>query len=304
MIILGIDPGYAILGYGAVEAERGKIRVIDYGVVETTPKMTFPERLERLYAGTKLLLERYRPDHVAFEELFFYRNTTTALQVAAARGVAITAAQQAGLPLYEYTPMQIKQSVTGDGHADKLQMQTMVKLLLKLQKIPKPDDAADALGGGAVLVAEHGTDLDADGGQQAGDNADQPGSGQNVHLHGCKADTDGERINAGGDGQRQHGFGGVVVVQLLVATKTLLDHVRTDERQQHKRDPRAELRQQRGKPVTEKIAQCRHQKLEPAEPDAADHSVLQTYLADGQPLADRDGECVHREADGNQDQVE
>ena len=72
MIILGIDPGYAILGYGAVEAERGKIRVIDYGVVETTPKMTFPERLERLYAGTKLLLERYRPDHVAFEELFFY----------------------------------------------------------------------------------------------------------------------------------------------------------------------------------------------------------------------------------------
>ena len=97
MIILGIDPGYAILGYGAVEAERGKIRVIDYGVVETTPKMTFPERLERLYAGTKLLLERYRPDHVAFEELFFYRNTTTALQVAAARGVAITAAQQAGL---------------------------------------------------------------------------------------------------------------------------------------------------------------------------------------------------------------
>ena len=134
MIILGLDPGYAILGYGAVEAERGKIRVIDYGVVETTPKMTFPERLERLYAGTKLLLERYRPDHVAFEELFFYRNTTTALQVAAARGVAITAAQQAGLPLYEYTPMQIKQ------------MQTMVKLLLKLQKIPKPDDAADALG--------------------------------------------------------------------------------------------------------------------------------------------------------------
>ena len=71
MIILGIDPGYAILGYGAVEAERGKIRVIDYGVVETTPKMTFPERLARLYAGTKLLLERYRPDHVAFEELFF-----------------------------------------------------------------------------------------------------------------------------------------------------------------------------------------------------------------------------------------
>ncbi|MBR4435744.1 MAG: crossover junction endodeoxyribonuclease RuvC [Clostridia bacterium] len=146
MIVLGIDPGYAILGYGVIEVEGSKLKAIDCGVIETTPDMTFPERLERLFAGTRALIERFRPDNIAFEELFFYRNTTTALQVAAARGVAILACQQAGLPLYEYTPMQIKLSVTGDGHADKAQMQTMVKLLLKLQKVPKPDDAADALG--------------------------------------------------------------------------------------------------------------------------------------------------------------
>ena len=93
-----------------------------------------------------MLIERYRPDHIAFEELFFYHNAKTAIQVAAGRGVALLAAQQAGLPLYEYTPMQIKLSVTGDGHADKHQVQTMVKLLLKLKEVPKPDDAADALG--------------------------------------------------------------------------------------------------------------------------------------------------------------
>lgn len=146
MIVLGIDPGYAILGYGVLEAEGTKMKAIDCGVIETTPQMTFPERLERLYAGTAALIEKFRPDHIAFEELFFYRNTTTALQVAAARGVAVLASQQAGLPLYEYTPMQIKLSVTGDGHADKVQMQTMVKMLLRLSKVPKPDDAADALG--------------------------------------------------------------------------------------------------------------------------------------------------------------
>jgi crossover junction endodeoxyribonuclease RuvC len=146
MIVLGIDPGYAILGYGVLEVLNGKMKAIDCGVIETTPQMTFPERLERLYTGTLALIEKFQPDHIAFEELFFYRNTTTALAVAAARGVAILASQQAGRPLFEYTPMQIKLSVTGDGHADKQQMQSMVKLLLRLSKIPKPDDAADALG--------------------------------------------------------------------------------------------------------------------------------------------------------------
>lgn len=147
MIILGIDPGYAILGYGVIDFTVGNAaKVIDYGVIETTPSMTFPERLEVLHKGTSLLINRFRPDHIAFEELFFYHNVKTAIQVAAGRGVALLAAQEAGIPLYEYTPMQIKQSVTGDGHADKIQVQTMVKLLLKLSSFPKPDDAADALG--------------------------------------------------------------------------------------------------------------------------------------------------------------
>ena len=146
MIILGIDPGYALLGYGIINADHGRLAPIDCGVIETKAGMAFPERLEKLYEGTRALIEKFKPDHAAFEELFFYRNTTTAIQVAAARGVSILAVQQAGIPLYEYTPMEIKQSVTGDGHADKMQMQTMVKLLLGLSKVPKPDDAADALG--------------------------------------------------------------------------------------------------------------------------------------------------------------
>ena len=146
MIILGIDPGYAILGYGVIEADGRRIKPLDYGVVETKTKEPFPERLEKLYRGLCHLTVCYRPDCIAFEELFFYRNVTTALQVGAGRGVALLAAQQSGVPLYEYTPMQIKLAVTGNGHADKKQVQQMVKLLLNLKAIPKPDDAADALG--------------------------------------------------------------------------------------------------------------------------------------------------------------
>lgn len=145
MIILGIDPGYAIVGYGIIILEGIKSKPIDYGVIETQAHVPFPQRLEWIYTGVSQLIKQHRPDHVAFEELFFARNTTTALQVAAARGVALLAAQQAGLPLYEYTPMQIKSAVTGNGHADKHQVQQMIKLLLSLKNIPKPDDAADAL---------------------------------------------------------------------------------------------------------------------------------------------------------------
>ncbi len=145
LIILGIDPGYAILGYGVLEVHERGMKPVDFGVIETTAGVPFPERLEKLYTGTKQLLMMFKPECVVFEELFFYRNTTTALQVAAGRGVAMLAAQQTGVPLYEYTPMQIKLSVTGDGHADKKQMQQMVKLLLSLKSVPKPDDAADAL---------------------------------------------------------------------------------------------------------------------------------------------------------------
>ena len=145
MILLGIDPGYALMGYGVIECNNGRLRPIDYGVIETTPELTFPARLEKLYAGTALLAERFHPEAVAFEELFFYRNVTTALQVGAGRGVALLAVQQKQLPLYEYTPMQIKLSVTGNGHADKKQVQQMVRILLNLRETPRPDDAADAL---------------------------------------------------------------------------------------------------------------------------------------------------------------
>lgn len=146
MVILGIDPGYAILGYGVIESDGRSLKVIDYGVVETKASEQFPQRLNRLYTGTRALLEAYKPDCAVFEELFFARNVTTAIQVGAGRGVAMLAAEQSGIPLYEYTPMQIKLAVTGNGHADKAQMQQMVRLLLNLRSIPRPDDAADALG--------------------------------------------------------------------------------------------------------------------------------------------------------------
>lgn len=154
MVVLGIDPGYAIMGYGVVENRGTSLRAVDFGVIETTADMPFPERLERLYAGTRQLVAKFRPAHVAFEELFFYRNVTTAIQVGAGRGVALLAAQQSGLPLYEYTPMQIKLAVTGNGHADKKQVQHMVRALVGLSCIPKPDDAADAL---AVAICHANT---------------------------------------------------------------------------------------------------------------------------------------------------
>jgi len=145
MVILGVDPGYAIMGYGVVRAEGAKLAALDCGVVDTPADLPFPQRLDRLYQATRQLIAQYSPAHVAFEELFFYRNVSTAIQVGAGRGVAILAAQQAGLPLYEYTPMQIKLAISGNGHADKLQVQQMVKRLLRLPQVPRPDDAADAL---------------------------------------------------------------------------------------------------------------------------------------------------------------
>ena len=145
MRILGVDPGYALLGYGVVEAESNRLTAVDYGVVETKAGEPFPERLVKLYDGMQTLLTQYSPDVAVFEELFFFRNVNTALPVGAGRGVAILAAQQRGLPLYEYTPMQIKLAVTGDGHADKHAVQAMVRMLLNLKSVPKPDDAADAL---------------------------------------------------------------------------------------------------------------------------------------------------------------
>ena len=145
LIVLGIDPGYALMGWGVVEAEGSRMKLINYGCIETKAGVPMQNRLRTLQLGVRDLLNIYKPDDVAFEELFFARNVTTALMVGAARGAAIIAAAEYTNNLYEYTPMQIKQAITGYGKADKKQIQQMVKLLLKLDDIPKPDDAADAI---------------------------------------------------------------------------------------------------------------------------------------------------------------
>lgn len=145
MIILGIDPGYAITGYGLVDYEASHFRCLDYGVISTRPKMAFALRLLRIADELDHLISRYKPDAVAVEELFFSRNTTTAIGTAQARGVAVLSGARANLPVYEYTPAQVKVAVVGYGKADKQQVQHMVRILLNLKEKPRPDDAADAL---------------------------------------------------------------------------------------------------------------------------------------------------------------
>ncbi len=145
MIILGIDPGLAIVGYGVINVENGKCSVIDCGVVLTPKEKKLPQRLELIYDGVIALLEKFQPDHVALEELFFNNNITTGIPVAHARGVTLLACQQKAKALFEYTPLQIKQALTGYGRADKKQIQYMVTKLLNLKTVPKPDDAADGL---------------------------------------------------------------------------------------------------------------------------------------------------------------
>lgn len=145
MRILGIDPGLATLGWGVIEAEGSRIRLIQYGTLDTYPRDTFPTRLGSLYAGIRGLIDTFRPEEIAFEELFFSKNITTGIQVAGARGVALAACQSYTDRLYEYTPMQIKQALTGYGNAEKKQMQQMVRMRLGIAEIPKPDDAADAV---------------------------------------------------------------------------------------------------------------------------------------------------------------
>ena len=146
MIILGIDPGLATLGWGIIEKDaRGNCRAVDYGVVLTPKEEGLPVRLAMLEEGITRILDTFQPDEIAMEELFFSKNITTGIAVAHARGVAMLACVKHCGKLYEYTPMQIKQALTGYGKADKKQMQTVVASLLKLKSIPKPDDAADAL---------------------------------------------------------------------------------------------------------------------------------------------------------------
>lgn len=145
MIILGIDPGLATMGWGVIEAERGRQRLVEYGCILTTPKQRFPERLKQIYDDMLTLLNRFSPEEIAFEELFFAKNVTTALTVGAARGVSVAACANYTENLYEYTPMQVKQAIVGYGGAEKHQVQQMVKLLLRMEDIARPDDAADAI---------------------------------------------------------------------------------------------------------------------------------------------------------------
>ena len=146
MVILGIDPGLATLGWGIIEKdEKGACRAIDYGVVVTPKEESLPVRLAMLEEGVNRILDKFRPDEIAMEELFFSKNITTGIAVAHARGVALLTCVKHCGKLYEYTPMQIKQALTGYGKADKKQMQSVVASLLKLKSIPRPDDAADAL---------------------------------------------------------------------------------------------------------------------------------------------------------------
>ncbi|HEX6293097.1 MAG TPA: crossover junction endodeoxyribonuclease RuvC [Herpetosiphonaceae bacterium] len=146
MRTLGIDPGTAIMGWGIVEEDgQGGLRCVDYGALTTPKELALPQRLQLLHRGLVALMEQYRPETAGIEELFFSKNVTTALAVGHARGIALLALADASIPIQEYRPMAIKQAVAGYGHADKKQMQDMVRLTLGLDTIPKPDDAADAL---------------------------------------------------------------------------------------------------------------------------------------------------------------
>lgn len=152
MISLGIDPGTASLGYGLVqELSDGTLQLVDYGVIRTTAGWPMAARLQKIYTELCDIIAAHRPDRAGVEELFFARNVTTAISVAQARGVVLLALQNAGLPIAEHKPNAVKMAVCGYGGADKAQMQEMVRLLLGLEKTPRPDDAADAL---AVAIAD------------------------------------------------------------------------------------------------------------------------------------------------------
>ena len=157
MIFMGIDPGYAITGYGIVDYTRNKFKVLDYGVISTKAGTPFELRMLAIFDGLTRSIEQYQPAAVAIEELFFSRNTTTAIGTAQARGVAVLCGAKAGLPVYEYTPRQVKLAVAGYGLAEKNQVQQMVRIILGLAEIPKPDDAADALAI-AICHAHSGSD--------------------------------------------------------------------------------------------------------------------------------------------------
>ncbi len=154
MRIIGIDPGYAIVGFGIVECKALDFRPVDFGVITTPAKIPIEERLNMIYNDLGALLDRFKPDAMAVEELFFNTNHTTGIPVAEARGVILLSAKQHGVEIFEYTPLQVKQSVVGYGRAEKHQVIAMTTSILKLPKPPKPDDAADAL---AIAVCHGNT---------------------------------------------------------------------------------------------------------------------------------------------------
>ena len=144
-VILGIDPGLARMGYGVILQREGRCRALDYGTMTSAARAPVEKRLVDLFEQMRAVLKKNKPDAVALEELFFSKNVKTGMAVSQARGVAVLAAGLAGLPVYEYRPVEVKQAITGYGQAEKQQVQKMVKLLLGLSEVPKPDDTADAL---------------------------------------------------------------------------------------------------------------------------------------------------------------
>ena len=159
MIILGIDPGFAIVGWGVIEFNANKHKPVAFGAITTRAHTDFNLRLKQIYDDTVELIEKSKPDAVSIEKLFFTTNVTTGIQVAQARGVILLAAQQAGVPVYEYTPLQVKTAVTGYGKARKAQVMEMTRRLLHLKEVPKPDDTADALAIAITHTQAAGTTL-------------------------------------------------------------------------------------------------------------------------------------------------
>ncbi len=154
MIILGIDPGTAATGYGVIKKTE-KISLVEYGCIKTTTDLTTAERLKKLHNQLSILIKKHKPDMVAVEDIFFFKNLKTAIKVSQARGVILLTAAKSKISVFECTPLQIKQAITSYGRAEKIQVQKMVKALLNLKEIPKPDDAADALA--AAICCAHTT---------------------------------------------------------------------------------------------------------------------------------------------------
>lgn len=156
MRVLGIDPGYAILGYGIIDVKGNRFSVVDFGSILTNTSMDMPSRLKTIYDQLTEIIDKYQPDEASIEELFFNNNAKTAILVGEARGVAVLACANGGLNIGEYTPLQIKQALVGYGRADKKQVQYMVKAMLHLESVPKPDDTADALAAAICHAHSHG----------------------------------------------------------------------------------------------------------------------------------------------------